>query len=165
MLRNAKLTRSLCQARQLIARQDGSIAVEFGVLLPVILAIMLGLVEIAMAVSDQLTVQGAARAGTQYGMQSPPKNGDVEPVIASVKAALPADWTAEGASDPAEISASVACECELTGSIACGDPCASGERKQSFLRVDVSKRHQTIVNFYDWSPNIVLSNTSQVRLQ
>jgi hypothetical protein len=144
--------------------QSGSIAVEFGYLLPVVLVILLGLVEVAFAISNQLMVQGAARAGTQLGMSKPPVQGDVQPIVASVRAALPPSWVANESEDVADIQAEVICECEYTGNVACGQPCGSGERSQSFLRVNVSKRHYSLVKFRNWTPSIVLSNSSVVRL-
>lgn len=132
---------------------------------PVILIMLLGVVEVSIAISNSLAVQGAARAGTHFGLTKPPVQGDMAPVIASVKAALPADWTAAGAADPAVIAATVVCECEQTGAIACGATCGAGEAKQEYLKVDVSKVYKPLVALRYFSTNYKFQNSSQIRLK
>lgn len=142
--------------------QDGSIAVEFGYMLPVLLLLALTVGEAAMAISEQMSVQSAARAGTHFGLEKPPVQGDMQPIINSVKAAMPAGWSGE---EQPTITAKIVCECEFTGPVQCGASCGKDERTQSFLQVDVTKRHSTMFSFQGWKPSVTLKNTSIVRLQ
>jgi hypothetical protein len=144
---------------------EGTIAVEFGLIAPVLLVMLLGLVEVSSAISTSLSVQGAARAGTHFGLTKPPVQGDLAPVIAATRAALPAEWTGSGATDAAEVSASLVCECEVTGAIACGIACSKGEKSLTYLKVDVSKVYTPIVKLHYFTNKYAFKNSSQVRLQ
>jgi len=151
--------------RAFLRAESGAIAVEFGYLLPVLLVLILAAGEIGFAISDQLTVQAAARAGTHYGLKMPPSAGNLGPVINSVKAALPANWQTPTATNKPVVAATIECECEFTGPIQCGLACAKGERSQSYLKVDVSKVHASVISLRGWKPQLTLKNSSRVRLQ
>ena len=71
---------------------QGAIAVEFGLIFPVILVMLLGIVEASAAISANLQVQGAARTGAHFGLVKPPVQGDMSPIISATRAALPAGW-------------------------------------------------------------------------
>lgn len=165
----AHLTRALgaCHGQCAAFRQSvrGAIAVEFALLSPVALLLMLGVVEVASALSGSLSVQTSARAGAHYGLTKPPLQGDMKPIIDAVKAAMPGHWVTPDAVDPPTISASLICECEVTGPIACGLPCAKDEQSLTYLKVDVAKVYTPIVTFRYFSPTFEFKNSSQVRLK
>lgn len=151
--------------RQFAGSLHGTIAVEFAMMAPVVLVMALGIVEIAVATSNGLAVQSAARAGTHYGLTKPPLQGDMSQIIAAVKAAMPASWTANGAADAPVITANLVCECEQTGPVACGAPCAKDEASLTYLKVDVSKTYTPIVTLRYFTPSFQFQNSSQVRLK
>lgn len=151
--------------RRLAQREDGAIAVEFGFVFPLVLVMLLGIVEASAAISANLSVQGAARTGAHFGLVKPPIQGDMAPIIGATRAALPAEWVSANAANPATIAASIACECELTGPVACGVPCGAGEQSLSYLKVDVSKVYTPLVALRYFSPSFVFKNSSQVRLK
>jgi Flp pilus assembly protein TadG len=153
------LTRAFRRAR------DGAIAVEMALVAPVILAMLLGIVEVSGAISANLSVQAAARAGTQYGLTTPPVQGDMSPIIGAARAAMPAAWTSSSSTSPAEVSASLVCECELTGAVACGAACAKGEQSLEYLKVDITKVYSPIVKFRYLGTNYTFKTSSQVRLK
>lgn len=143
---------------------DGAIAVEFGMIAPIILVMLLGVIEVSSALSQNLAVQQAARAGTDYGMTRPPLQGDMAPIVKAVKAAMPPEWVSAGTQGDPSINATLVCECEVSGPIACGNQCAANEKKQTYLKVDVSKNYTPIVTFRFFNSSFNFSNTSQVRL-
>ena len=153
------------RGRAFLRNRSGTIAVEFAYMMPVFLVTLMCLGEVALAISDQMSVQAAARAGTHYGLQKPPAQGDVAPVIAAVEAAMPARWISGDDGGKPVIAAAVLCECEFTGPVQCGSACAKGERSQSFLKVDVTKVHKSILSFQGLKAQLSLKNTSMVRLQ
>jgi Flp pilus assembly protein TadG len=142
----------------------GSISVELGFIAPMILLLVLGTIEVSMAISSNMTLQLAARAGTNHGLASPPASGNTAAVVASARAALPSDWLT-ATPNPALVAASIICECALTGAVACGGSCAAGEAKHQYLKVDVSRTYQTIFSSRYFSPSFAMANMSMVRLQ
>ena len=145
--------------------EDGVMAVEFGFIAPVVIALLLGVVEISQAISSQLQVQAAARVGSNFGLAKPPVQGNVQPVIDAVRATLPPEWIATANADKAVIAATVTCECEVSGPAQCGVPCGQGERSQTYLRVDVTKPYAPMLQFRYMPMSFTLTDTSLVRLQ
>ncbi len=144
---------------------NGAMAVEFGFIAPVVIGLLLGIVEISQAISSQLQVQAAARVGSNFGLTKPPVQGNVQPVIDSVRAALPAEWLDAANTDKAVVAASILCECEVSGPAQCGAPCGAGERSQTYLRVDVTKPYTPMVQIRYLPLSFTLRDTSLVRLQ
>lgn len=62
-------------------RAEGSAAVEFALVLPLVLILLLGLVEVAVAARAQLEVSQAAREGAREAATSP----DPERAVAAVR--------------------------------------------------------------------------------
>ena len=144
--------------------QGGAIAVEFGMIFPLILVMLLGIIEVSTAISANLSVQAAARAGAHFGLAKPPVQGNVTPIVNAVKAALPAQWITDTEA-PAEISANLLCECELTGPVQCGVQCAAGEQTLTHLQVNVAKLYTPLVTLRYFSPTFKFQNSTQVRLK
>ena len=143
----------------------GTMAVEFGFIAPVVIGLLLGVVEISQAISGQLQVQAAARAGSNFGLAKPPVQGNVQPVIDSVRAALPAEWLDSANANNAVVAATILCECEVSGPAQCGAPCGAGERSQTYLRVDVTKPYTPMLQIRYLPLSFTLRDTSLVRLQ
>jgi hypothetical protein len=159
------LIAALAKARAFAPSQGGAIAVEFGFIFPIILTILLGLIEASTAISANLAVQTAARTGAHFGLVKPPIQGDMAPVISAVRAALPPEWVATDTETPAEISANLLCECELTGPVQCGVQCSAGEQSMTYLKVDVAKTYTPLVTLRYFSPTFKFQNSTQVRLK
>lgn len=159
------LARFCAALRTFAAERSGTMAVEFGYILPAFLVTILCVGEVALAISDQMAVQVAARAGTHYGLEKPPVQNDMSPIIAAVQAAMPARWLGGDAGGTPVIAATLVCECEFSGAIQCGNVCGKGERLQSYLKVDVTKVHKSILSFQGLKATLNLKNTSMVRLQ
>lgn len=145
--------------------QTGTMAVEFGFVAPVVIALLLGVVEVSQAISSQLQVQAAARVGSNFGLAKPPVQGNVQPVIDSVRAALPADWIDAANANKAVVAATIFCECEVSGPAQCGAPCGAGERSQTYLRVDVTKPYTPMVQIRFLPLSFTLRDSSLIRLQ
>lgn len=165
MLRLAQIDRLARMSKRLAASRDGVIAVEFGLIAPVILALVLGVVEVSRAIDNSMSIQTATRAGTHFALAKPPVQGDMSQIVASVRAALPTDWVSSNDGSAPQISASMVCECEITGPAACGAPCGVGEASQTYIRVEVQKLYKPLISFRYFAPSYQLKNASMVRLK
>lgn len=145
--------------------RGGAIAVELAFVAPIGIVLLMGVLEVSRAISHKMMLQAAARAGTNFGLIKPPKQGDLSPVTNAVRAGLPSHWQVTGDSASAQVTTAIQCQCEQSGAIACGTPCGAGERNQSFLRVDVTKQYVPLIKLPYWLPPVTLKNTSMVRLQ
>lgn len=53
------------RARQLIRRQDGQAITEFALILPILVALLLGIIQFGIIFNNYLTITDAARAGAR----------------------------------------------------------------------------------------------------
>jgi TadE-like protein len=86
--------------RKLVAREDGTALVEFSLLLPVLLLLILGLFDVSRAVWQENTLAYAAREGTRYAIvhgaaaspgtqQGPGNTGDIVGTVQSAAIGVP----------------------------------------------------------------------------
>ncbi|MBA4130225.1 MAG: hypothetical protein C0519_02250 [Hyphomicrobium sp.] len=165
MLKCAQISRMVETLKQCVSSRDGIIAVEFGLIAPIILALVLGVVEVSRAIENYLSIQTATRAGTHYALTKPPVQGDMSRIVSSVRAALPPDWVSATDGSAPQITASMVCECDVTGPAACGAPCGIGEKQQTYIRVEVQKLYTPLVSFRNFAPSYQLKTASMVRLK
>ncbi|HEV7265132.1 MAG TPA: TadE/TadG family type IV pilus assembly protein [Falsiroseomonas sp.] len=130
-------------------RRAGTATLEFAIVAPVLVAILVGLMDWGLAVESRLRLQTAARAGAQYAITSPT---DTAGITAAVQAAAP-DFASLSTS-----STGIWCECGGTAT-ACTNSCLAG--MQRFLRVDVSHPYTP---FTPAGPTSVAANVT-LRLQ
>lgn len=150
---------------RLLGDRSGVMAVELALLLPVILVMMMGAYEFSSAISNQMAIQNATRASTQYALTKPPIQGDLQEVVEAAKQAMPSDWTDAQNAHAAQISASLTCECSLTGQVACTAQCTTGEEKLTYLNVSITKVHDFLFDFPGLIPSVDLADTAVVRLK
>lgn len=140
-------------------------AVELSLVAPVLLLIMLGAFEVSQIIDSQLTLQNAARIGTNQALIRPPVQSDVSDIVAAVRQTLPSGWTGVHGSGNAQITAALQCECSNGGAIACTATCASGLTKQTYVSVTVSRPHTTHFQSVALPASVNLSASSIIRLQ
>src|SRR5580704_4510383 len=100
--------------------QSGNMLLEFALSSTVMFLLMFGVIDFSRIFSSACAVQGAARAGTQYGMLSPAHYNDLTGMqnAALTDAGNPSGMTA---------TASQFCACSIGGaSQSCPPTCSSG---------------------------------------
>lgn len=119
-------------------RQDrtGSVAVEFALIAPIMVAIFGIAVDLGRVMYDAMSVSAAARAAAEYARAMPDD-------AAGIQAAALAGG---GLSATAVVSVSSFCECPNRAVVACTDTCLDGEVIK-FVAVSVSQNFQTIVPY------------------
>jgi len=132
--------------------------IEFALSSSLLFLFMFGVIDFSRMFSGACAVQGAARAGTQYGMLSPAHYHDF---VNMQNAALAA------AGNPAGMAANALqfCSCSVGGARqACPADCTTGS-PETYIEVDVSMPYNTI-GTYPGVPSVTnLSASSIVRVQ
>jgi Flp pilus assembly protein TadG len=110
--------------------------VEFGLLLPVLVLLLMGAADFSRVFYAAVTTTNAARAGAGYGIESRAKSMDFAGMR---QAAL---------DDAQDITGAVAtavqfCECPDGSSIGCTQTCVSGA-KRIYVRVTTTKTFRTV---------------------
>jgi Flp pilus assembly protein TadG len=95
--------------------ESGQTLVELALMIPFLLLLMLGIVEIGRYAYLGILVGNAARAGTAYGMQSLPQSVDT----GGIAAAAANDFQRNGqAAANLTVTSSVSCGCDTAGTVA-----------------------------------------------
>lgn len=143
----------------------GTMAVEISLVAPVIMVGMLGVYEVSRIIDSQLTLQNAARVGTNQALIRPPVQSDVSDIRSAVANTLPGGWTGTGQAADATIVAILQCECGDGSTISCTASCTGNLSKQTYVKVTVSRPHTLGFQSVALPASIPLSASSIVRLQ
>ena len=105
--------------------ESGAAAVEFGLILPVLAAIVILLPDVSEAAIGAMNMDSALRAGIQYAM-----NGGTN--MSSVRSFANSNWSSKPSG--ATLTASEACYCDTTV-ITCGQPCTGTQVAKTYVTV------------------------------
>jgi Flp pilus assembly pilin Flp len=163
-----RISRTIGQRRSWRALLDcraGTFAVEFGLIAPFLLVLLVAVGDLSLMLYRKMEIQNAARMATQYGTLRRPVQGDVTAIEAAARSNLPQSWFADGSAEPATVSASLSCSCDGGVSISCNNVCPAPEIRATYLNVDITKTQPTIFDYPLLPDRIVLVSRSSVRLQ
>lgn len=141
-----------------MTRRSGNMLVEFALSSTVLFLVMFGVIDYSRMFSSACAVEGAARAGTQYGMLSPAHYNDFTGMqnAALANAGSPTGMTA---------TASQFCACSIGGaSVSCPATCSSGS-PETYIQMIVSMAYSTLYSYPGVPSKTTLSATSIVRVQ
>jgi Flp pilus assembly protein TadG len=111
------------KAAKTVSSTDGAAAVEFALLLPVLLFACMGLIDLGMAVFEKMELTSAARSGAQ-----------VATIDSSDSAAITA--AVEDATNLSpSVATSVFCQCSDGSSVACDEACDVDLVKSTYVTV------------------------------
>ncbi len=143
----------------------GVFAVEIALMAPIILILGIAVYDFSLVIQNKMSVQNAAKIGTQYGLIRRPVQGDLQPVIDTVKNTLQQSLSTSADLSTIQINASLNCECSVSGTVSCSLSCPANEQKQTYLSVGVSVNHRIMFQYPAIDPTITLADQSLVRLQ
>jgi len=132
--------------------------IEFALSSSLLFLVMFGVIDYSRIFASACLVQGAARAGTQYGMLSPAHYNDFTGMqnAALSDAGGPAGMTA---------TASQFCTCAIGGTRqSCPATCPSGS-PEIYIQMDVSMPYATIASYPGVPAVTNLAASSIVRVQ
>lgn len=99
--------------------RDGVAALEFALMAPILLVMIMGIYDVGRAMSDTMRLETAARAGVEYALRAPSDSAGIQ------NAALTTLQAVSGAVvDPAVMT----CSCPGTSEGACGASCSGMKR-------------------------------------
>ncbi|MCP4934422.1 MAG: pilus assembly protein [bacterium] len=132
---------------------------------PILLLMLLAAYDVSTIIQDKMILQNATRVGIQYGLIRRPVQGDLQQVENAVQSSLPDDWMTRKAPYAPNITATLQCECSLSGATVCSSGCPSGEFRLSYLNVEVKKTSKYLFQYPGLGESINLYDKSIVRLQ
>jgi Flp pilus assembly protein TadG len=135
--------------------RSGNAAVEFALIAPVAMLMLVGVTDYGMAVYDRMQLSSAVRAGIQYAMHHSANPATIEQVVMS---ALTIDHSA------VTVTAAQVCECPGGAAAECDETCADGARR-TFIRIDATQQHDALFTYPGISNPTTLQAQAFVRIQ
>ena len=137
----------------------GSAAIEFGIIAPVLMLLLVGMIELGFAVHQSMQVQDAAEAGALYAGKY---GWDPAGISAAVVNATGADTIT---ASPAPV---LFCGCPSASGIAeiaCDATCPAGGAAEKYVRVSASIPHSAILTSLGLPIPETLTGHAVVRVQ
>jgi Flp pilus assembly protein TadG len=157
---------------ELLVARDGTAAIEFALILPILLAVIGGLADFGLAFFDQCQLAAAVTAGSQYAFSQGQLNqtaqaSDVQGKVQNALALAGASITITGptlscvtrntASSPPTTSFS-------NQTIAAGQTCNSGNLPGTYMVILATYNYSPIMPLYSQLARTTLRETAYVRL-
>lgn len=137
----------------------GTAALEFGLAIPFLLVLIIGLTEVGMAAFEAMQVENAAEAGAVYASQHPTDLTGIQNAVVN------ATSTAGITATPAPTSF---CGCPGTSGITvgnCTNLCTGGSAQGNYVRVNAAITHTKILTFPGLPDPLVLTSRTTLRVQ
>jgi len=140
----------------LLSNRDGNVAVEFALIMPMLILVFAGLIDFGRAFYDRMALDTAARSAVQYARKNP---SDAQGITTAARRAggLPAGVTVD---PPRQF-----CECPSGAAVSCGSTCASGEPYLILLSVTVRYNFQPLVPYPGLPSPLPLAGSAVIRVQ
>lgn len=151
--------RGTCSLRGLTSKIDGVATVEFALVLPVLVTLLLISAHFGRILYTTVTIGHAARAGAQYGAQTSALVGDT----AGIRQAAVAEAVNIGA---ITVASQFYCKCETGTVVNCvTGNCAAYGPPQLFVQVTASKTVSWALPLPNASGTVPISRTAILRVQ
>lgn len=138
--------------------ESGTAAIEFGLAIPLLLIMLMGIVELGCAMYESMQVHNSVEVGALYAAQS---GGDL---AGTATAVVNATGTQGITAAPAPVQF---CGCPSDSGIvtsSCSATCANGNTPGTYVRVSASLAHQTILPYPGLPLPTTMTAQSTIRL-
>ena len=137
---------------------EGNAVIEFSIAAPVLAVILVPLIDIGMAVYQQMQVQDAAQAGAQYAMAHGWNSSSIQSAVMSATAlsvsASPAPSKTCGCPDGSSVSAAT-----------CGSTCSDGQKAGTYVIVGAQATYTPLFPYPTMGNSVTLSAQTTARIQ
>jgi Flp pilus assembly protein TadG len=147
--------------RRLAALRDdreGNAVVEFSIAAPVLAIIFVPLIDIGMAIYQQMQVQDAAQAGAQYAMAHGWDSSGIQSAVTSATAL----------SVTVSPAPSKSCGCPNGSSVSsatCGSTCSGGKTAGTYVTVGAQATYTPLLPYPAMGSSVTLSAQTSARIQ
>lgn len=138
--------------RRLVCARGGNAAVEFALIAPLFLTMLLGMVDYGVAAFEKSQLEAAARAALQAVLED--SDADADDVESAAKKVAPG----------ADVEVDEECECSDGTSIACNGTCTTGGVRE-WVTVTVADSIQLLVPWPGWDDPLPLEGKARARVR
>jgi Flp pilus assembly protein TadG len=152
------LVSSIGRMAALLRAPEGNAVMEFGLVAPILGAVLVPVIDIGMGFYQNMQVQDAAQAGAQYAMAHGWNSTAIETAVTG----------ATTLSINASPAPALSCGCPSGASVvsaACSSTCADGQAAGTYVTVRAQAVYKTLVPYPAIGSSVTLSATSTARIQ
>lgn len=143
--------------REFRRSQSGAAAVELALTLPFLLLLVIGVVDYGRAFYTSITVANAARAGAEYGAQSPETSGDFVEMR---------NFAQGDGQDAGTLTLNAIRYCECAGvAQACNAVCPGGAAPDVFIEVTATKSVSMFLRYLGLPTTLTIVRKATFRSQ
>lgn len=154
----------LIRLKTMLAARGGMAAVEFAIVVPLLLALLVPACDLGMAISQELRVLGAVQAGAQYALA----NGFASTAIQNAVTGATSLTSISVTPAPAE-----SCGCPTGSSVAVANPaippctgkCPNGAQSGTYVTVSATAVYYPLIPYPTLGSSVTLTAQSFVRIQ
>ncbi len=139
-------------------RTDGAVGVEFALVAPVLIIMLLIAVDFGAGMYEQQRIIGAARAGAQFAVLSTANAQDETLIQTAVANASQKD------ASELDITSEFFCQCQSGTGVSCTGTC-DGDAPEVYVRVTVQYQHETLLSYPGLDNPMTLTAESEFRLR
>ena len=153
------LTSSIKRAAALLRAPEGNAVMEFGLVAPMLGAILVPLIDVGIGFYQSMQVQDAAQAGAQYAMAHGWNRSAIQNAVTNATT-LP---TVNASPQPTR-----SCGCPggaTVVSATCGSSCSDGKPAGTYVTVSAQAVYKTLVSYPALGSSVTLSAQSTARIQ
>jgi Flp pilus assembly protein TadG len=135
----------------------GAAAVEFGLLAPMLVAILLPMIDLGMGAYVKMRVQDAAEAGAQYALEHGYTSSSIQSAAQNA--------TSLGAN--VTVTPSEACDCVSSGALSaatCGSTCSDGSTAGTYVTVSTESTYTMLLSYPGLTNPMTLTGNAIVRI-
>ena len=155
---------TLIRLKTMFAATGGLAAVEFAIVIPILLAVIIPVCDLGKGLSQQLQVWEAAQAGVQYATA----NGFASTAIQNAVTAATSLSSISATPAPAE-----SCGCPTGSSVAAANPavppctglCSNGKQSGTYVTVNATAVYYPLIPYPMLGSSVTLTAQSFVRIQ
>lgn len=151
------LRRLVCQFRRFIGQADGSAALEFAVIGPILVLALVGTVDLGLGLYQNMQVQNAAQAGAVYAASHTFSVTNISNVVSSAT---------NSSSITASPSPAKFCGCGSNAGVvanACNSSCPAGAIAGTYISVNAQASYSPLLPYPFLPSTLTLSAQSIVR--
>ena len=148
----------------------GSVLVEFAVISPLLIAVMVGAIDLGRAYYESINIAAAAHAGAHYGTFRVSNAKDLDGIKDAVyeellKSPFQDDGSLVEGLDDVSVDAERYCTCPAGELVSCDDGLCDGSAltRQVWVRVAVGKDFTPLIDIHGVPETIALSREVRVR--
>jgi Flp pilus assembly protein TadG len=152
------LHRAVRRIAAFLEAREGNAAVEFSIAAPVFVIIFVPMIDIGMAVYQQMQVQDAAQAGAQYAMAHGWNSSAIQNAVTGATAlavsASPAPSKSCGCPNGSSVSAAT-----------CGSTCSDGQTAGTYVTVGAQVTYTPLLPYPTMGSSLTLAAQTTARIQ